>query len=66
MRSYYVLLSNASGRWGVEFGDYVRRVVMDELRDTRGDYPKGTKFKVINVAGDTQAAIDAAVAKENK
>lgn len=61
MRSYYSLLSFRDGRWGVEFGDYSRRVVMNELRDTR---ERGVKYRVINTLSD-QASINSAVRELN-
>jgi hypothetical protein len=56
---YWILLVLEDGYWAMHFGDYSRRVVLEEARDLD---PRVTK--VFNV-GETQADIDAAVAKMN-
>jgi hypothetical protein len=70
-RKYYTLLEKLpSGRfrgvWTIQFGDYDRSVVVQEMNDMRenGGFVKGTKFKII-ATGHTQAEIDAVVAELN-
>jgi hypothetical protein len=65
-RVYYTLLSREphSKRWVIEFGDYDRNVVRDERDDMKdGDYCDHA-FKIITT-GETQAEIDAEVARLN-
>lgn len=64
-KSYYSLLTahDDDGVWHVQFGDYDRDVVKNELEDEWKGVPK-VKTKII-CTGDSQAEIDAAVAKLN-
>jgi hypothetical protein len=67
-RSYFTLavLPKADGaQWSPQFGDYERDVVAQELEDTKEDWPKGSKFKIVK-SGDTQAAINAAIDSLNR
>jgi hypothetical protein len=67
-RTYYTLavLPNAEGnrQWSPQFGDYDRDVVAQELEDTRDDWSKGSKFKIVTSNG-TQSGIDAAIDELN-
>ena len=68
-RSYYSLLSRELpyGRWGIEFGDYDRRTVSDELGEYRAKarlHERKEEFKIIKT-GETQAEIDAEVSQLN-
>lgn len=65
-RSYYTLVVRPSAEgntlWSPQFGDYDKEVVAQEQRDTKADWPRGTKFKVLRTSGrqaDISAAIDA-------
>lgn len=66
-RKYHTLLLNSGTTgeplWGVEFGDYDRQCVQDELEEYRRDYP--AKALRIIATGDKQADIEAALAKLN-
>ena len=62
-KKYYTLavLPNCEGRrWSPQFGDYDRGVVAQEMRDTRDDWPKGSKMIIIST-DETQAAINAKI-----
>jgi len=65
-KKYYSLLvrSNTKSPWCVEFGDYDRDVVMDELRDYMYHDNKRMNLKII-CTGDTQAEINAEVERLN-
>lgn len=64
-KRYYTLAvkpNNEGQQWSPQFGDYDREVVVQEQRDTKDDWPKGSKFKVLTTGGrqaDINAAIDA-------
>ncbi len=66
-RQYHSLLLNSgtadAPQWGVEFGDYVKRVVQEERDEYRRDHP--AKALRIITTGDKQADIAAAVASLN-
>lgn len=64
MRKYYVLAhwNVATSEWGVEFGDYDRSVVSWEREDYLQSGNYRAKFLHIVCCGDTQAAINAALA----
>lgn len=66
MTPYYWLLTRESdGKWSPQFGDYVRRVVHDEARDTyRRDY-KARDILVIKAPDDTQAALAVIISEMN-
>jgi hypothetical protein len=67
-RKYYTLavLPKAEGQqWSPQFGDYDREVVAQELEDTKADWPKGSKFKIITSDGK-QAAINAEIDALNR
>lgn len=68
--TYYSLLALYDGKWSVQFGDYERAVVRDEQRDWLDSEPETqtiilTTKDAGRVVGDSQAAIDAAVARLN-
>lgn len=68
-RQYYTLAvwPKADGQqWSPQFGDYDREYVEQELDDTRKDWPRGTKFKIVRTATDTQAAINTAIDELNR
>lgn len=71
-RPYFIVVSfdRDTGKWCPEFGDYVRSVAADEMRDMKDTVRfteshlrrhARTRFALIRVPTDTQAAIDAAV-----
>lgn len=67
-RKYFSLLSidgTPGCKWAIEFGDYDLQTVEDERDDYRDRGWKAKELKIITT-GDTQAAIDAAVAELNK
>lgn len=67
-RQYFTLAvwPKADGQqWSPQFGDYDRECVAQELEDTREDWPRGTKFKII-CTGDQQADIDAGIDALNR
>lgn len=65
-RKYYTLVSKEktkNARWAIEFGDYVRSVVVDERDNMKfEDFATDakTQYKIISTS-DQQADIDAAV-----
>lgn len=67
-RPYYVLLvrdcsDGGNGDWTIEFGDYDRDCVADELDDCVEGYRSIPRrwCKIVRVPSDTQEAIDKAV-----
>lgn len=67
-RTYYTLAvwPKAEGQqWSPQFGDYDRDVVAQELEDTKTDWPKGSKFRIIQSA-DKQEAINASIDALNR
>ncbi len=62
---YYSLIvcHKSEGVWSVQFGDYDREVVEDEVEDEWKGVP-GVRTRIITT-GPTQAEVDAAVAKLN-
>jgi hypothetical protein len=67
-RSYYTLAvwPKAEGQqWSPQFGDYDRTVVKQELDDTRKDWPRGSKFQIIETT-DTQESINAGIDRLNR
>jgi hypothetical protein len=64
---YHTLLRREDGIWAIEFGDYSRAVVQDELEDTVGGYQdvRRKDLKIITTYDD-QASINAAVADLNR
>jgi hypothetical protein len=60
-KSYYVLATREDGAWGVHFGDYDRAVVEQEQADC--GLPR-SRTRIART-GDSQASIDAAIAKLN-
>jgi hypothetical protein len=61
-RKYHTLLVATPGQlWGPQFGDYEKEVVTQELDDTRHEWPKGTKFKVVTLADAKQSTLTAAL-----
>lgn len=65
-RSYYTLVGRDvdTGIWGIVFGDYSRSVVVEERDDYRHYSDDYSALKILKT-GDTQAEVDAAVAKLN-
>ena len=62
-RRYFTLavLPKADGQqWSPQFGDYDREVVAQELEDTREDWPKRSKFMIVET-DDDQASITVAI-----
>jgi hypothetical protein len=70
-RSYYTLavrwheVGLTLGHWTPEFGDYDEEVVEEERRYYRIDHGHKAKDLKIIRTGDTQAEIDAGIAKLN-
>lgn len=75
MPKYYTLVSkdinNSKDIWAIEFGDYSRGIVQDEMREYRynnalqNDGEERREYKIIT-SGDLQADIEAAVAYLNR
>lgn len=68
-RQYYTLAvwpKPEGNQWSPQFGDYDRECVEQELLDTKSDWPRGTKFKIVRTATDTQTAINAAIDELNR
>jgi hypothetical protein len=70
-KKYFTLVvKEPNGPWSPQFGDYERDTVVEEMADYKQhvgqgcSFEKGTKFKIVTT-GETQAAIEAAVAKLN-
>jgi hypothetical protein len=64
MKKYYTLVTNEDGAgWAPQFGDYDREVVEAEVEDSYDDIPR--RYVKIIRTGDSQAEIDAAIAKLN-
>lgn len=65
-RYFSLLTKEPDGQWAPQFGDYDRETVAEEMESYREDsgWPEGTKFRILS-SGDTQAAINEAVAKLN-
>jgi hypothetical protein len=68
MRPYYVLLESlktGGNGWTIQFGDYDKKVVDQELKDTRdhnkGNGEKKLQYKIIKVANARQKTIEEAV-----
>ena len=70
MRNYHTLAVKPPGEpWSPQFGDYDKDVVTQEQADTKSDWPKGTRFKVLKTGGrqvDINRAIDALNSQETK
>ncbi|WP_085025256.1 hypothetical protein [Ensifer aridi] len=67
-RKYHTLVAidgSPGCPWAIEFGDYDLETVKDEYADMRDRGWKAKELKIITT-GDTQAEIDAAVAKLNE
>ena len=67
-RTYHTLVSidgTPGCPWSVEFGDYDYSTVMEEFAEMRDRGWKVKELKVLET-GDTQAEIEAAIAKLNK
>lgn len=67
-RKYHTLivLPNCEGaRWSPQFGDYDREVVRQEQGDTKEDWPRGSKFKIVTTPDASQKAINAKIAELN-
>jgi hypothetical protein len=61
---YYTLVTRENGKWGPQFGDYDRKIVMQELRDSYLGLYKLNDMKIIST-GPKQADINEAVRKLN-
>lgn len=64
MRRYHLLLVKyePDSNWAVEFGDYDRKTVSDEMAELSGVHLK----RLVTVDSDDQAAIDAYVDEFNR
>lgn len=62
--TYYLVLARytPTSPWAIEFGDYDKRTATDEVMDAAAHYPAA---RLLKVASDLQADIDAAVAALN-
>ena len=60
-RMYYSLIVKEDGKWSIQFGDYSRKVVEDEMRD---EY-EGQICRIIKT-GDRQVEIEGAVDNLNR
>lgn len=58
-RKYHTLISKRHGLWVIEFGDYDKQTVVDEMCDHRDHEPK-LPMRIITT-GDRQVDIDTAV-----
>lgn len=68
-RKYFILVSNFAkddDLWSMEFGDYSRAVVAQEMADMKDSDHMGFNFRIVTVNGDSQAAIDSAITTLNK
>jgi hypothetical protein len=72
MRKYYSLLEmlpsgKYRGIWTIQFGDYVRSVVVEEMNEMRRNpnQPKGVKYKII-CTDHKWSTVQAAIAELNK
>jgi len=63
-RKYFTLAVREAGQWSPQFGDYDRETVEAERDDYRDHGHKVRDLRIVQ-SGDTQAAIDAAIAKLN-
>lgn len=67
-KPYFTLAERTpDGPWGPQFGDYDKEVVEDERRDmlySGAGRLRGKDLRIVR-SGDTQAEIDAAIAKLN-
>jgi hypothetical protein len=65
-RYFTLIRREADGKWAIEFGDYSRRTVQDELEDTVGGW-EGIRRKDLRIiqTSDDQASINAAVTALN-
>lgn len=65
-RTYFTLAIRADGVWSPQFGDYDRETVEQEARDMRdSDSALRSKDCKVISSGDSQDAINAAIAKLN-
>lgn len=67
-RRYHILVSNYAvddDSWSMEFGDYSRAVVAQEMADMKDSDHMGFNFRIVTLSYDTQAAIDSALATLN-
>jgi hypothetical protein len=74
-KKYYTLVSkdvnNSADTWAIEFGDYSRGIVSDEMREYRynnalkNEGEERREYKIIS-SGDSQAEIEAAVKELNR
>lgn len=69
-KPYFTLVSTVRNdhQWAIEFGDYSRFTVAEEMRDLRYSdqfADERREFKIIRTPSDDQATIDAAVAALN-
>lgn len=58
-KPYYTLLSLQDNRWVIEFGDYDRKVVVQEGNDMRLSGPKMKIMKTADKQTEIQKAVDA-------
>jgi len=66
MRNYYMLFcKEPDGSWFAQFGDYTKKSVQQEERDTYvKDYPKGNRL-ILKLEDDSDRAFREAEAKLN-
>lgn len=64
-KAYHTLIAFNGDKWGIEFGDYCRETVEDEMESylDSGEYKKNS-LRIIRTS-DKQADIDSAVARLN-
>jgi hypothetical protein len=67
MRKYYTMaVREPNAKWSPQFGDFNRAVVDQEMKDTRGDWAKGSKFNIFWTDYDAgQKAIDDMIIQMN-
>ena len=66
-RPYYtlaVLPKSEGNQWSPQFGDYSKAVVAQELEDTRSDWSRGSRFKIIKTS-DNQRMINEGIDQLN-
>ena len=66
MKRYYSLIVKEVGSpWSVQFGDFDKEVVEQELEDEKHNWPRGTRFRVIKT-GAKQEEINSAIRDLNQ
>lgn len=49
-RYFTLLVKEPQGKWSPQFGDWDKAVVAQERDDVKDDWPKGSKFRIIETA----------------